>query len=572
MTGPLDPGSTFAGYRIEGVIGRGGMGVVYRATDVALDRTVALKLVAPELAGDAGFRDRFLRESRLAAAIEHPHILPVHAAGEADGALYLVMRFVDGEDLRSRLAREGRLAPPAAVALAGQIAGALDAAHANGLVHRDVKPGNVLIGSGGEGYLCDFGLTKPMAADRSVTESGQFLGTLDYVAPEQIEGGEIDGRADQYALGCVLYECLAGRPPFDGSSGMAVMWAHMHEAAPSLHEHRLELPAALDGVIRRALAKSPDSRYGSCAEFVDSAQSVVGSAGGSSVPRRRFRASFLLLAAALVVAAAVVAALLAGRGEEVGPSSAPAPAAPAVEVVRNSVVAIDPETNEVVSGIPVGNLPSSIAVGEGAVWVLNGDDRTVSRIDPETTAERRFSVGATPTGLAVGEGALWVANGFEGTVSRVDPASTLVEGEIALPEPPPPRADHPANDVAVGSGSVWVTGPGLAESGSGRSAQPFVWRIDPSANEVVASVRGAGGVALAADADAVWSASFADTARTRPVNRCGDGDDSAPDVGVGRRNRRGGRVGGRRDALANQPGDGFGGGDDRGRRGSGCGG
>ena len=152
------------------------------------------------------------------------------------------------------------------------------------------------------------------------------------------------------------------------------------------------------------------------------------------------------------------------------------------------------------------------------MWVLNGDDRTVSRIDPETSAERRFSVGATPTGLAVGEGALWVANGFEGTVSRVDPASTLVEEEIALPEPPPPRADHPGIDVAVGSESVWVTGPGLAESGSGRSAQPFVWRIDPEANEVVASIRGAGGLALAADDDAVWSASFADASRIDPAS------------------------------------------------------
>ena len=201
--GVLSSGEMFAGYRIEDVVGRGGMGVVYRATDLALDRVVALKVVAPELAGDARFRERFLRESRLAAAIEHPHILPVHAAGEAAGALFLVMRFVDGEDLRSRLAREGRLAPDEAVALAGQIAGALDAAHANELVHRDVKPGNVLIGSSGEGYLCDFGLTKPMAPDRSLTESGQFLGTLDYVAPEQIQGLEIDGRADQYALGCV---------------------------------------------------------------------------------------------------------------------------------------------------------------------------------------------------------------------------------------------------------------------------------------------------------------------------------------------------------------------------------
>ena len=182
----LAPGQTFAGYSVEAVVGRGGMGVVYRATDLALERPVALKLVAPELAADPRFRERFLRESRLAASMEHPHILPVYAAGEADGTLYLAMRLVEGEDLKTLLEREGTLEPALAVGLVTQIAGALDAAHAKGLVHRDVKPGNVLISSSGECYLCDFGLTKPMAAERSLTESGQFLGTLDYVAPEQI--------------------------------------------------------------------------------------------------------------------------------------------------------------------------------------------------------------------------------------------------------------------------------------------------------------------------------------------------------------------------------------------------
>ena len=253
--GTLAPGQSFAGYRIEGVVGRGGMGVVYRARDLALERPVALKLVAPELAEDPRFRERFLRESRLAAAIEHPHILPVHAAGEEDGTLFLVTRFVEGEDLKTRLDRDGPMDPAVAVALVTQIGSALDAAHAKGLVHRDVKPGNVLISSSGECYLCDFGLTKPMAAERSLTESGQFVGTLDYVAPEQIKGTEVDGRADEYALACVFYECLAGSPPFRDSSGMAVMWAHMQEQPPPLREHRPELPEAIDGRDRQGLGQ-----------------------------------------------------------------------------------------------------------------------------------------------------------------------------------------------------------------------------------------------------------------------------------------------------------------------------
>ena len=291
--GTLASGQTFAGYRIEGLVGRGGMGVVYRARDLALERPVALKLVAPELAADPRFRERFLRESRLAAAIEHPHMLPVHAAGEEDGALYLVMRFVEGEDLKTRLERDGPMESAAAVALVTQIASALDAAHAKGLVHRDVKPGNVLIASSGESYLCDFGLTKPMAAERSLTESGQFLGTLDYVAPEQIKGTDVDGRADQYALGCVLYECLAGAPPFRDSSGMAVMWAHLHDQPPSLHERCGELSPAFEAVLARALAKEPDDRFPGCATFVESARAALASGTTAALGTPRSTGAFV---------------------------------------------------------------------------------------------------------------------------------------------------------------------------------------------------------------------------------------------------------------------------------------
>ena len=224
-------GTQLAGYRIDGVVGRGGMGVVYRATELALDRPVALKLIAPELADDRSFRERFLRESRLAASLDHPGILPVYAAGEAGGGeLYLATRYVDGSDLRAVLQEEGTLPPGRALALVGQVAEALDAAHRRGLVHRDVKPGNILVDASDHCYLCDFGLTK-LLADGGTTGSGVLAGSLDYLAPEQIRRGEVDGRTDGYALGCVLYECLSGAPPFRRENEAQTLWAHMQEAA-----------------------------------------------------------------------------------------------------------------------------------------------------------------------------------------------------------------------------------------------------------------------------------------------------------------------------------------------------
>lgn len=246
----VEIGSHFAGYSLDDELGRGGMGVVYRATELALERPVALKVVAPELAGDPAFRERFLRESRLAASIDHPGILPVYAAGEADGELYLAMRYVPGTDLRTLLEREGPLTPERALPLVEQVAEALDAAHARGLVHRDVKPGNVLVDSGGHCYLCDFGLTKQLGESGATTVAGRLVGTLDYLAPEQIRQGEVDGRADQYALGCVLYECLAGKPPFRRRTEAQTLWGHMQEAVPPLPGHR-----ELDEVLARGLAK-----------------------------------------------------------------------------------------------------------------------------------------------------------------------------------------------------------------------------------------------------------------------------------------------------------------------------
>jgi serine/threonine-protein kinase len=277
-------GTELAGYRIEALVGRGGMGVVYRAKDLRLGRKVALKLLTPDLAVNEGFRDRFAWESKLAASIDHPHIIPLYDAGTADGLLFLTMRFVDGTDLKNLLDAEGPLALERAVSMIGQVAGALDAAHERGLVHRDVKPANVLVATGAGGleasdhcYLTDFGLTKDTSQNVGLTGTGEFVGTIDYVAPEQIQGLSLGGPADQYALGCVFYECIVGARPFERSTDLDVLWAHLNEDPRPATARRPALPRAIDAVLARAMAKSPDDRYGSCAEMAAAARAALGS-------------------------------------------------------------------------------------------------------------------------------------------------------------------------------------------------------------------------------------------------------------------------------------------------------
>ncbi|RAJ36885.1 serine/threonine-protein kinase [Kitasatospora sp. SolWspMP-SS2h] len=271
--GELD-GRTLAGYRLEHVLGRGGMAVVYRAEDLRLGRTVAVKLLAPELARNENFRQRFVRESHVAASLDHPNIVPVYDAGEAEGVLYLAMRYVRGRDLRALLDRQGPLTAARTVRIAVQVAGALDAAHAHDLVHRDVKPGNVLIAEGTDpdrpehAYLTDFGLTKKSLSLTGLTSVGQFVGTLDYVAPEQISGKPVDGRCDVYSLGCVVFEMLTGGPPYRRDDDLALLWAHLNDPPPDVRERRADLPAGVGEVLERAMAKRPGERYGSCLEFV----------------------------------------------------------------------------------------------------------------------------------------------------------------------------------------------------------------------------------------------------------------------------------------------------------------
>jgi hypothetical protein len=305
------------GYRIEGVAGRGGWSVVYRAVQLSLERPVALKVIAPELAGDPGFRARFRRECELAASIDHPHVIPVYDAGEAAGMLFVAMRWVDGSDLRAL----APLASARAARVVAQIAGALDAAHARGLVHRDVKPGNVLIESRADGehaYLTDFGLTKEISPDPGLTEAGRWLGTVDFAAPEQIRGQPTDARSDVYSLGCVLGFAVTGLVPFPRPDPGASMHAHLHEPPPRLPPAL----AALDPVVQRALAKNPAWRYASAGELGRAAVATFdaeAAAPAAEANRTRVIAASI---AVVVMALVTLVALLSGDGDGGGGADA----------------------------------------------------------------------------------------------------------------------------------------------------------------------------------------------------------------------------------------------------------
>jgi serine/threonine protein kinase len=272
--------SSVAGYLLHEQIGRGGMAVVLRATDPKLGRQVALKLLAPKLAEDADFRQRFIRESQSAARIDDPHIIPIFEAGEDRGTLYIAMRYVQGGDVATLLQKDGPLPIARAMAILSPVASALDAAHAAGLVHRDVKPSNMLIDSRPNRpdhvYLSDFGLAKGHFDQAGLTASGQFLGTLDYISPEQLNAKSVDGRADQYSLACAAFELLTGAPPFAGRQATAKIGAHMSEPPPPITTRRPDLPAQLDQIFYRALAKTPADRFATCRHFDDALRHALG--------------------------------------------------------------------------------------------------------------------------------------------------------------------------------------------------------------------------------------------------------------------------------------------------------
>jgi YVTN family beta-propeller protein len=536
-------GTELAGYRIERVLGRGGMSVVYLAHDLRLKRKVALKLLAPELAQDEGFRLRFLRESQLAASLDHPNVVPVYEAGEADGLLYIAMRYVVGTDLKALLRTEGALTPERALALVGQIATALDSAHESGLVHRDVKPSNVLFtGRPGEEhcYLADFGLSTS-TSDRSVADARQVVGTIDYVAPEQIRGGEVDGRADVYSLACLLYECLVGDVPFRRASDVAVIYAHLEEPLPEASERAPSVPAAVDVVLERGTAKLPDERWPTCAALVEAARSALGDGVATVQVRRRdgWRGIAAALTGVAAVAAALSALVLGGSGTALAQS--------------DSLVRIDLRSGEPAEGVAVGARPTAVTVCAGSIWVTTRGG-TVFQVDPKSLTRHAVRVTGTPSDVAdVGDLAA-VVSGPPEQVTIVDAQFGQISGVVDVP-----GAGVPATAEAFGR-DVWVANPSgrrldllsppysaVAASVRLREAPRLVaagegavwavgfrtlWRVDARALRVVASIRlafapnaidaGGGGVWLVdAGGDAVVRV---DPASGRPVQRIKVGD------------------------------------------------
>jgi YVTN family beta-propeller protein len=452
-------GTTVGGYRIDSMIGRGGMSVVYLAEDAHLGRKVAVKFLAPDLVQDSKFRERFVRESRLAASLEHPNIVTVYEAREHDGQLYLAMRYVAGTDLKRLIGSEGALDPERTVSIVSQAASALDAAHAEGLIHRDVKPGNILItprtdpGGRDRVYLSDFGLTKRATSDSGITATGQFVGTLDYAAPEQFEAKPQDARADVYSLGCVLYECLTGEVPFPRENQAALVYAHLHAPPPKVTAVRPDLPGAIDHVVATAMAKAPQDRYRSAGEMADTAAQALGvqpvapTTPTGPAPRRggpgQLSRNRLLLigAGVLAVVAAIVGLVLATRDSS--------PATPTGSAALIDYVArVDRRTGLVSTRIKVGKDPVSVAIAEGSAWVANSGEDSVSRIDPVSgKVTATIKVGKGPFIVAAGEGAVWVAKHRETTISRIDPATNQVT-EMDVGVAP--------QSMAVGEGAIWI--------------------------------------------------------------------------------------------------------------------
>jgi streptogramin lyase len=491
----LQPGDVFAGYRVTGVAGRGGMGVVYEAQQLDLERPVALKLIATPLARDEAFRERFVRESRAAAAIDHPNVIPVYSAGEDDGRLFLAMRFVDGEDLRSLVQREGPLEPARAASIIAQIGNALDAAHARGLVHRDIKPANVLLDRD-HAYLTDFGLTKRLTGETTMTGSGRWVGTLGYIAPEQIRGEGVDARADVYALGCLLFYVLTGVAPYRRDSDEATLYAHLNDVAPDARALVPEVPGALAEVVARALEKDPDDRYLSAGDlgraalaavgdgpvpppervvargaaapggFADDETAIPGGAGGASAtptaptalapdPDRRGRGAspgragartwitpvLALLAGAAIVVLVVV---LLGGGDDKsgsGTSSQPTTTTPAGTGTARvgQTATVDPR-------------PNAIAYARGRVWVGSVRSGRLIGLPADGKGARRtikLPWASGTTSVAAGFGSLWVTNGDQARLVRIDPVSGHVQGDRVV-------GSGEAVVVVTGEGSVWV--------------------------------------------------------------------------------------------------------------------
>jgi serine/threonine-protein kinase len=320
LVSTITQGTLVGGFRIRELLGAGAMGTVYLAETVESGHPVAVKIIAAGPSHDTRFRERFERECALAASLHHPNVVTTIASGETEGHLYLAMEYVEGSDLREILRREAPLEPARALRLIAQVADAVDAAHELGLVHRDVKPGNILVTErNGEerALVCDFGLARHVSSVSSLTGDRGFVGTIDYVPPEQIQGNQIDRRSDLYSLGCVLFECLVGAKPFERESELSVVFAHLNDAPPRPTEFRPELSAAWDEFFAKALAKEPGERFGSGRELVEAARAA---AAGKRRRSRRVRRWVIAVAVAAVVAAAIGAGFaLDGAGGHVRP-------------------------------------------------------------------------------------------------------------------------------------------------------------------------------------------------------------------------------------------------------------
>jgi DNA-binding beta-propeller fold protein YncE len=493
-------GSTFAGHRIDAVAGRGGMGVVYRATQLALGRTVALKVVSPVLVDDPTVRARFVREARSAASLEHPNVIPIHHAGEEDGVGYIVMRHVEGDDLRSLVRRVGPLSPARAAALIAQVAAALDAAHAAGLVHRDVKPANVLLGPGEHVYLTDFGLTKCLQDGSAATHTGGWIGTLDYVAPEQIRGEHVDARTDVYALGCLLHYLLTGRPPFEGEGHERKLWAHLTESPAPI----AGLPA-FDGVLARAMAKRPADRFRSAGDL---GRATLAAAGGErrALPERSVavgeaagpyadddetratpapapaRRRLSWVAAAAVAAAVALAVVLISRGHD--------------QAARHGVATRRDATPPLaLHGIPVRRQANAIAAAGGRLWLGSFGSQELEVVDSGKL--RRVPFGPGVVDVAGRGDTLWVAQGPAQTITPLDArSSTAVHPGI--------RLAHAPVSVAADSRGAWVGLRG-ATPGSG-----LLVRVDRASGQIAATFDVRGGIERVESFDgAVWVATRA---------------------------------------------------------------
>jgi len=497
-------GATLAGYRIERLLGRGGMGRVYLAEDTRLGRKVALKLLDPDLAEDERFRERFVRESRLAASIDHPNVIPIYEAGEGDGVLFIAMRYVEGTDLARLIEEEGSLQPGRTAAIVSQVADALDAAHERGLIHRDVKPGNILVGRGDHIYLTDFGLIKRRESDPGLTRTGQFMGSVDYAAPEQIRGEAVDPRTDVYSLGCVLYECLVGEPPYAHDPEIAVLYAHLNDPPPKVTARHPELAHAVDAVVEKAMAKRPDDRYESAGQMAQAARDAIAAPAPGGGPTPRLPPKKVVVGAGvtvLVVALAVVLVVALTR-DGGRPSAAPShPASTVAPPPANSLVEIDAATGRVVRTIPNVDGTRGLAVGEGGVWALLPAQQQASfLLHLDASTGKRHGMIGNVWRMAVGAHGVWVLafSGAEGsgvlTVRRVDAATDEVIGRIPRSAGAAGATQEGAR-LSIGEGGVWA----VFEDGT-------VERIDPRSNTVAA--RTDTGLALdgvAAGEGAVWA-------------------------------------------------------------------